>query len=323
MQGRMIGDRPVKINFGKETSGGLFDAPAQGTAAPATSEPQVEPPPPLVPEPTDKEQKQVIDKLCVFVERNGTRFADLTRERQKDNPKFAFLDPEHPLHGYYLLKLWCTRYPGMDPEQVRAKFAAKESASPTTPPPSSSSTSPPHRSSYRESSHQSQSYSAVPPPPSLMPSSSQQQQQQPRTTTALEQSDEMAKLRELLDNLVPTKDSIKVTKNYIMSQENRLREISAYMRNRIESAADFHTKLNIIYVINDILHHSIRERGPNNEQDAYSRAFEPHLFAMFSSCYRNEPIENQEKLMKVNKQQQQQQQKKKKKKSFLVFERLD
>ena len=40
---------------------------------------------------TDPERKILIDKLAMFVARNGHEFEKLTRNKQRHNPKFAFL----------------------------------------------------------------------------------------------------------------------------------------------------------------------------------------------------------------------------------------
>jgi hypothetical protein len=39
----------------------------------------------------DEEVRTVIDKLAVFVAKNGDAFENITKEKQRDNPKFAFL----------------------------------------------------------------------------------------------------------------------------------------------------------------------------------------------------------------------------------------
>jgi len=46
---------------------------------------------PPFPPPEDQEQKNIIDKLANFVARNGSKFEEMTKEKQKGNPKFAFL----------------------------------------------------------------------------------------------------------------------------------------------------------------------------------------------------------------------------------------
>ena len=40
---------------------------------------------------TDQELRNIIDKLAQFVARNGAEFEQMTKNKQRDNPKFAFL----------------------------------------------------------------------------------------------------------------------------------------------------------------------------------------------------------------------------------------
>ncbi|GAX76469.1 hypothetical protein CEUSTIGMA_g3914.t1 [Chlamydomonas eustigma] len=54
--------------------------------------------------PPPEEIKGIIDKLASFVSRNGPRFEATVRERESGNPKFSFLLPWSPHHGYYLKK---------------------------------------------------------------------------------------------------------------------------------------------------------------------------------------------------------------------------
>ena len=39
----------------------------------------------------DLDLKNIIDKLANFVARNGPEFEQMTKQKQKDNPKFSFL----------------------------------------------------------------------------------------------------------------------------------------------------------------------------------------------------------------------------------------
>lgn len=40
---------------------------------------------------SDIELRNIIDKLAQFVARNGPEFEEMTKNKQKDNPKFSFL----------------------------------------------------------------------------------------------------------------------------------------------------------------------------------------------------------------------------------------
>lgn len=55
--------------------------------------------------PHDFELVNIIDKLAVFVSRNGEEFEEMTRQKQMANPRFSFLDPLDPYHPYYKFRL--------------------------------------------------------------------------------------------------------------------------------------------------------------------------------------------------------------------------
>ncbi|KAF7233875.1 hypothetical protein EG68_12586 [Paragonimus skrjabini miyazakii] len=73
--------------------------------------------PPLPP--VDPEQRNIIEKLADFVARNGQEFELLTKEKQRDNPKFAFLHGGE-FYEYYNFKVeearerWQTQRPYKD-----------------------------------------------------------------------------------------------------------------------------------------------------------------------------------------------------------------
>ena len=46
----------------------------------------------------------VIDKTAAFVSKNGEKFVERIREKEIDNPKFNFLNPNDPYYAYYRLK---------------------------------------------------------------------------------------------------------------------------------------------------------------------------------------------------------------------------
>ncbi len=46
--------------------------------------------------------RAVIDKMALYVARNGEAFAKGVWENKKDDPRFAFLLPWSPLHAYYM-----------------------------------------------------------------------------------------------------------------------------------------------------------------------------------------------------------------------------
>lgn len=105
-------------------------------------------------------------------------------------------------------------------------------------------------------------------------------------------------LSPLTSGKAASKDSIRDAKNWIISQTpyaNQIAELIksrfvsfyrvflpfAYVILRIELLPDFTQKLNLIYLINDVLHHSshkrVEEGGP---MDEFSLAFQVFVFLM-------------------------------------------
>jgi len=67
----------------------------------------------------DLELKNIIDKLANFVARNGPEFEQMTKQKQKDNPKFSFLFcGEH--YNYYQHRV-TTEQTGKNPSHVTCK----------------------------------------------------------------------------------------------------------------------------------------------------------------------------------------------------------
>ena len=52
----------------------------------------------------DQETRNIVDKLANFVARNGPEFEELTKEKQRSNPKFGFLFGGE-YHEYYKWKI--------------------------------------------------------------------------------------------------------------------------------------------------------------------------------------------------------------------------
>lgn len=117
------------------------------------------------------------------------------------------------------------------------------------------------------------------------------------------QAEDLGQLEGLLDPLTNTgkvanKDSIRAAKNFIVSQTMNASAIAVMVKNRIERTPDFTQKLNVIYLINDVLHHSshkrVKEGGP---MDEFTLAFEPLLRAIFTNTYVNQAPDNQQKIL--------------------------
>ncbi|KAI3327172.1 Pre-mRNA splicing factor PRP21 like protein-domain-containing protein [Xylariaceae sp. AK1471] len=76
-------------------------ANTNGDAAAALDD--IKPPPGVILPP--KEFKTILEKTAGFVARNGISFEDRLREKEKNNPKFSFLNSTDPYNPFYLWRL--------------------------------------------------------------------------------------------------------------------------------------------------------------------------------------------------------------------------
>jgi len=56
---------------------------------------------PYMPRPPPPELHAIIDKTAAYVAKNGTKFETTLIQRHLDDPRFNFLNPWDPFHGYY------------------------------------------------------------------------------------------------------------------------------------------------------------------------------------------------------------------------------
>lgn len=87
-----------------QNSNSIYNLPPPGLAHPSQQHVnyQTLQQPPAAPD--DPELKNIIDKLANFVSRNGLEFENVTKEKQRDNPKFSFLFGGAN-HHYYQYRL--------------------------------------------------------------------------------------------------------------------------------------------------------------------------------------------------------------------------
>ena len=214
--------------------------------------------------PEDVEQRKIIDKLANFVARNGPKFEELTKSKQKDSPKFSFLFGGDD-HEYYKWKV------GLE----RAKVEAQKAAGGGDP-------------------QQQQQ-----PPQQL------QQQQQSSTSAEIKpitdtQQLDLTSFRELVQKLILacTKDNIQNGKNWIVSNaktEEDRRIVAQYLfRRLLEEVLPFQQKLHIVYLINDVLHHSRKKDLPQLQE-----ALQEYILPIIGIVVNGEAAENKQKISKV------------------------
>ena len=103
--------------------------------------------------PSDPEARNIIDKLAQFVARNGPEFEQMTRQKQRDNPRFAFLfDGGGESYHYYTYKV-NTEQAILRQQQQQQQHQQYDYGSNYGPPPPHQSGPPPPHQSYPPQSY--------------------------------------------------------------------------------------------------------------------------------------------------------------------------
>jgi hypothetical protein len=238
-------------------------------------------PPPLPPE--DPEQQKVIDRLAEFVVARGTEgdvFENVVREKEKNNPRFAFLFGG-PYNDYYRWKLYELRNPAAA-AYYRSFQVLQQPQQPQQP-------QPPSQSPLQQQQQQQQQGSHI--PISDIPEATPDQH-----TLSEEQKRE---LEDILDHLTGYKESIKTGKNWLEEHTEHANSIVYLIRQKMTQEGDPAKRLHCLYLINDILHHSLKRRSQINELDEWARAVLGHLLPLLRLVYDRQTEEYQSKVIKL------------------------
>jgi len=189
--------------------------------------------------PEDQDQRNIIDKLANFVARNGPQFEELTKEKQRANPKFQFLYGGD-YHAYYKWKVH------LEGQQIKAQELQQNSAQGAE----QVSTIP----SWQQAVNAYQQSQAE-----LRPTAHIQAKPQPPSDLNLSEFD--LSLGKLMDSC--TKDNIQSGKSWIINNAKSVhhcRHIAEHLLNKVVSERNnFPHMLHIIYLINDVGHHCSRK----------------------------------------------------------------
>lgn len=232
--------------------------------------------PPQPPAPIDPKQRSIIDKLAAYTVKNGPQMEDVTRTKQAGNPLFEFLTEGGKYHDYYKWKIFdCRRQQKEGGGYSHIQLAV-------------------HSTANLLNQVQQQGPPTAPPP-----------------TGPILNETESSQLSLQLDTLLPTKESIKTGKNFIMSLPMKASAVAAFMCQRSEQTPEWTAKRNIIYLTNDVLHHryadfskklrvtSSKTREPDTNVDIFCTAFKPYLAPMLYDAYHDQPQERQVQIEKV------------------------
>ncbi|KAJ3708431.1 hypothetical protein LUZ61_012136 [Rhynchospora tenuis] len=242
--------------------------------------PHHQPPPPVGP-PADPELQKRIDKLVEYIAKNGPEFEIMIREKQHDNPDYAFLfgGEGHAYYNYRLFLIGGAHFNSPPPYPHMVPHAAG---------PPQMAHQVPHNHPYYE--HQTQP-----------PAQSYYEQRPFKGLPGPLPSDVAAELEEVLRGLSGTKESIKGTKSWFIQRAPFAPALAEALRDRVFAMDDPERQLHIIFLANDILFESLQHRTNPQELDNEALALLPVLGAMLSRVYNN-PVnreENQARLQKI------------------------
>ncbi|XP_049851158.1 uncharacterized protein LOC126325495 [Schistocerca gregaria] len=293
MNGTLIRDQPVRVNYGKQreermdktspTSGGngssvgpsnhpSWSTNIEGNTAKGDpdmrhdgnlmyhhhqidsrtrSQPPPTPPPPDV--------KDVIDKLVDSIVKKGPELEAMVREKQANNPRFAFLK-DGPGSKYYHWKL----------DQARRKDHYVDLTAPpiTSPCPAAKA---------------DQNLSTVPPweQPDPIDSSSSP----PPVPSRLSPGEE-EELLIILGSLSQTREKIESAADWVFRHRDKISSISSYFKTYFLQRADsLSSCVNVLYVVNESLQTGLKvlrtpSDAPQSKADKISTGFLPHLSSM-------------------------------------------
>lgn len=274
--------------------------------------------------PEDQDLRNIIDKLANFVARNGPEFEQMTKNKQKDNPKFSFLfGGEH--FNYYQYKV-TTEQAILKQQQKKVQEQQQtvvHQPPPFIPNPNIPAAPPPwqqtqvqlqqaetaynvQKKAFEEQIKQSEQNLAAQHQVML-----QQQQTKVEEGITKAETEKLAALCEScgisfsdLDTFAQpiiescTKDAISGGKNWIFNN-NKTDEhgelISRYLERKITSkSSTFEAKLHLVYLINDVLHHCVRKGA-----ESLKHSMENVVVSIFCSTHLAADEQKKEKLKKV------------------------
>jgi hypothetical protein len=278
-----------------------FGAPARSTPGvppPQSLQPQVpgavglgvglgffnpwDPPPAPAQPPPDSDLQKRIEKLVEYAVKNGPQFEALMKDKQKENPAYAFLFGAEG-HEYYRHKLWLTinhlnppppLVPTLNPALATLNAAgnAPLNQAPHAPPPldhslNSSLGPAAMKPSMSAPLAAAAGHSGAFPPPYFDPQHHPQpfydQFQHegygnvnfvPFTGPPGSLPQEIAlELKGVMDNLTGTKESIKGAKLWFMQRAAFGPMLAEALKDRVLATDDVERQLHVIYLANDIL----------------------------------------------------------------------
>ncbi|KAG5870886.1 hypothetical protein JTB14_035754 [Gonioctena quinquepunctata] len=262
--------------------------------------------------PEDIELRNIIDKLAQFVARNGPEFEQMTKNKQKGNPKFQFLyGGEH--FNYYQYKVQ-TEEAIFKQQQQQGSIVSDQNSNWNTPPPAPMQNAAEieqlskQQDTLREQIKQSEQNLTAQHTVLLQ----QQQAQVEQVVKKCEAVDlqkeadgcevSLTEIHNILQPIIDscTKDSISNGKSWFLQHATNKQKACCIVQcllYKVLQSGMFSQKLHVIYLVNDLLHHSARKNA-NDLKEALERVVVP-MFCNASIAANNDQRQKLEKLLKL------------------------
>ncbi|KAG8074867.1 hypothetical protein GUJ93_ZPchr0006g44267 [Zizania palustris] len=243
--------------------------------------------PPAAPPPSDPELQKRIDKVVEYIAKNGPEFEVVIRDKQHDNPDYAFIFGGEG-HAYYRYKLWLSPRPPVAPYPPGSMHMMPPLGPMIRGPPM-------HQPAYPTFYDQHQHYGAHGHVEYDSVAKSFKGLSGPLPL------DVAAELHEVLTNLNGTKESIKGAKTWFMQRSPFAPALAEALKDRVFALDDSERQLHIIFLVNDILFESLQRRNNARDLDNEALAFKSLLGSMLARIYNNPQSkdDNQIRLEKI------------------------
>lgn len=257
--------------------------------------------------PSDPEVRNIIDKLANFVARNGLEFEKMTKQKQKDNPKFQFLFGGE-YFPYYQNKVKREQIVLHEQKQKIAVQQAKIQEVITQQSIQTAPWQPQIQQQQQLQDKIKESEENLAKQKQLLLSQQKEQMESVVMSNRLDKIQDLAAamdvnlsefdatLQAIIDAC--TKDAISAGKQWIFAAAKSPQHAEVVAKYLLQKIAPknipFTTKLHLIYLINDALHHCVKREA----KDLHA-ALETVIIPIFCGSYLTANDENKAKLDKV------------------------
>lgn len=253
----------------------VMSTPSPPPHHPYMHPPQYESAPLPAAPPADPELQKRIDKLVEYIGKNGPDFEAMIRDKQRDNPDYAFVFGGEG-HAYYRYMLWLLPRPQVAPPYPSGSMHMMPPMGPVMRGAQIHQPGyPPFYDQHPQfaSAHGRGEYEALAQPF--------------KGLTGPLPVDVAAELQDVLSNLNGTKESIKGAKSWFMQRLPFAPALAEAIRERVFALEDSERQLHIIFLVNDILFESLQRRANIRDLDTEAIAFKTVLGSMLARTCNN------------------------------------